>query len=58
VVDLRSSRGGIRVFEKSSGDYLGGIGTELAGNMVIVPWDSGWYYTAAGSLRVGYISKG
>ena len=36
VVDLRSSKGGIRIFEKFSGEYLSGVGTELAGNIVIV----------------------
>jgi hypothetical protein len=57
VVDVRSSRGAIRIFESTSGEYIDGIGTEQEGNLVIVPWNSGWYYTAAGSLPVGYVVR-
>ena len=53
IVDVRSNRGAIRIFQKSSGEYLDGIGIEQAGNLVIVPWSSTWYISAAGSLRVG-----
>jgi len=62
IVDVRSSRGAVRIFQKSGDDasvdeYVGGIGTELAGKMVIVPWDSSWYFSAAGSLPVGYVTR-
>lgn len=62
IVDVRSSRGAVRIFKKSgddttSGEYLDGIGTELAGKLVIVPWDSDWYFSAAGSLPVGYVMR-
>jgi len=57
VVDVRSSRGAIRIFETSSGEYVDGIGTEQTGNMVIVPWDSRWHISAAGSLPVGYVVR-
>jgi hypothetical protein len=42
IVDVRSSRGAVRIFKKSDddtsgGEYLDGIGTEQAGKLVIVP---------------------
>lgn len=57
IVDVRSNRGAIRIFQKSGGEYLDGIGTEQAGNLVIVPWSNTWYISAAGSLRVGYVAS-
>jgi len=62
IVDVRSSRGAVRIFKQSGDDassdeYLDGIGTEQAGKLVIVPWDSGWYFSAAGSLPVGYVTR-
>ncbi|KFY68445.1 hypothetical protein V496_01067 [Pseudogymnoascus sp. VKM F-4515 (FW-2607)] len=57
IVDVRTSKGVIRIFQKSDSEYLGAIGTEQAGNLVIVPWRSGWYISAAGSLPVGYVAK-
>ncbi|ELR10463.1 hypothetical protein VC83_01803 [Pseudogymnoascus destructans] len=57
IVDVRMSKGAIRIFQKSGSEYLDGIGTEQAGNLVIVPWSSAWYISAAGSLPVGYVAK-
>ena len=57
IVDVRSNRGAIRIFQKSDGEYLDGIGTDKYGNLMIVPWSSTWYISAAGSVRVGYVAS-
>ena len=50
VVDVRENNiGAIRIFETSSKKYVGGVGTEERGNLVIVSWNSAWYYSTAGS---------
>ncbi|KAK3938102.1 hypothetical protein QBC46DRAFT_169887 [Diplogelasinospora grovesii] len=56
VVDVPENKGAIRVFEDASDQYLGGVGTEHAGFMVIVPWDENWWFRVSGSLRIGYIA--
>jgi len=56
AVDLRGkSKGAIRIFEASNRRYLDGVGTELAGNLILIPWNDGWYYSVAGSLLLGFI---
>lgn len=55
VVDVVDKQGAIRIFEKGGDKRVGAVGTESAGNMVIVPWDSNWWLRASGSLKVGYI---
>jgi len=55
VVDVRENKGVIRVYEASSRTHCGNVGLEEAGNLVIIPWNSGWYYSTAGSLPVGHI---
>ncbi|OBT53130.1 hypothetical protein VE04_05756 [Pseudogymnoascus sp. 24MN13] len=57
IVDVRTNKGAIRIFQQSDSEYLGAVGTEQTGNLVIVPWRSGWYISAAGSLPVGYVAK-
>ncbi|OJD26560.1 hypothetical protein ACJ73_02050 [Blastomyces percursus] len=54
VVDVVNSQGAIRIYEKEGDSYVDGVGTEAAGHMVIVPWDSGWWLRVSGSLQVGY----
>jgi hypothetical protein len=55
VIDVRGNKGAIRIYEVSGRSFRGSVGLEEAGKMVIIPWDSGWYYSAAGSLPVGHI---
>jgi hypothetical protein len=55
VVDVRDNRGAINIHEKESNEFIDGVGIEEAGNLVIVTWDSNWYYWAVGTLRVAYI---
>jgi len=56
VVDV-GSKGAVRIYKNSDREYVDGVGTQQAGHLVFVPWDSGWYYSAAGSPRVGYITR-
>ena len=43
------------MYEKESDTYVDMIGTEEAGNMVILPWQSTWWFRVSGSLRVGHV---
>lgn len=57
VVDVVDKRGAVRVFEKDGDKRVVAVGTQDAGNMVIVPWDSKWWLRASGSVDVGYVVK-
>jgi len=57
VVDVVDNRGAIRIFEKGGDKFVDGVGTEEKGNIVIVPWNSNWWFRASGSLQVGYVVK-
>lgn len=57
AVDIRSNKAAIRIYEKQSGDYIDGVGTEEHGMVVVVPWNSTWVYLCTGSPRVGHILK-
>jgi hypothetical protein len=57
VVDVTNNKGAIRIFEKGGDNRVGAVTMEEAGNMVIVPWDSNWWFRASGALRVGYIEE-
>lgn len=57
IVDVVNNQGAIRIYQKGSNKRVDAVGIEEAGNMVIVPWDSNWWFRASGSLRVGYIKK-
>jgi hypothetical protein len=55
VVDVVNNRGAIRIFEKDDSSRVDAVGIEEAGYLVIVPWNSNWWFRASGSLDVGYI---
>jgi hypothetical protein len=57
VVDVRDNQAAIRIFETKDEDYIDGVGTEEAGKLVIVPWQSHWFYFCTGTPRVGHIVK-
>jgi hypothetical protein len=57
VVDVRDKRAAIRIFT-SNEEYLTGVGSEEAGNLVVGPWQSNWFYLCTGSPRVGHIAGG
>ena len=56
VVDVVRNRGAIRIFEKESGEYIDGVGTEEEGYRIIVPWRESWRFRASGFVEVGYIT--
>jgi hypothetical protein len=57
-VDVIQNQGAIRIFERDSGEYVDGVGTEEAGYRVIVsPWQTSWRLRASGTIDVGYIKK-
>jgi len=58
VVDVVNNRGAIRIFERKGDKYVDGVTMDDRGNMVIIPWDSNWWFRASGALRVGYIGSG
>jgi len=45
----------VRIFQNDSDERVGAVGVEEAENLVIVPWDSNWWFRVSGSLRVGYV---
>jgi len=57
VVDVRNNIGAIRIIEVQSNEYLGGVGLEDNGYLVLVPWQGAWRYFCTGSPRVGCIVK-
>ncbi|OJD26013.1 hypothetical protein ACJ73_02612 [Blastomyces percursus] len=54
VVDIVRSQGAIRIFENEGDLYVDGVGTEDAGYMVIIPWNTSWWFRVSGALQVGY----
>jgi len=57
VVNLVDNVRAIRIFETSSKKFVDMVGTENAGKLIMIPWNSAWYYSAAGSLPLGYIAE-
>ncbi|EDN08100.1 predicted protein [Histoplasma mississippiense (nom. inval.)] len=53
VVDIRNKQGASFVNESENNEYVGGVGTDEQGNVVMIPWNHGWYYYTIGSLRIG-----
>jgi hypothetical protein len=57
VVDVRKKQGAIFVHELENGEYVGGVGVDEQGNLIMIPWNHEWYYYTIGSLRIEYITK-
>lgn len=61
VVDISSAGGAIKIGEASDNNLgvtaVGMVGTEDADSLVIVPWESGWWYYTIGVITVRYIVK-
>ncbi|KAG4420649.1 hypothetical protein IFR04_006239 [Cadophora malorum] len=55
VIDVSARGGAVRIFQNDSDERVGAVGVEEAENLVIVPWDSNWWFRVSGSLRVGYV---
>lgn len=57
VVDVPHNKGAIRIYNSTENDaYIGTVGTEDAGFMVIIPWEGSWWFRVLGKLRVGFIA--
>jgi hypothetical protein len=60
-VDVSSTGGAIKIGSTSDSalgvDWVGMVGTEHAGDLVIVPWDIEWWYYSIGSIGIQYIVK-
>lgn len=39
IVNIRSKQGAIQIANKQSNEYVNGVGTEVAGNLVMIPWE-------------------
>ena len=58
VVDVRGGQGAINILNTQDNKYVDKVGSiKGAGNLVIVPWRSSWWYYAIGSVRVAHIKK-
>ncbi|KAJ5131475.1 uncharacterized protein N7515_007514 [Penicillium bovifimosum] len=61
VVDISSAGGAIKIGEASNNNLgvtaVGMVGTEDADSLVIMPWESGWWYYTIGVITVRYIVK-
>jgi len=57
VVKISVEGGRIKIFEVPSNKYVGGVGKEDAGHIVIVPWRSSWWYYCIGALEVRYLVR-
>jgi len=57
VIDLREEYGAIKIYYNKDDLFLGMIGTEERGFVVVVPWQSEWSFYCLGSLQIGYIKK-
>lgn len=55
IVNLVDGQGAIRTYEKENDAYVDIVGTEEAGNFVIIPWESTWWFRLSRSLRVGHV---
>ena len=57
VVDVRSNQGAMQIVDKQKDEYVDMVGTEEAGNLVMVPWNSDWRYYCIGTTRLAYIGQ-
>lgn len=57
LVKISAKGGRIKIFEIPSNRYVGSVGMEDAGHVVIVPWRSGWWYYSIGALEVRYLVR-
>jgi hypothetical protein len=55
VVDISKEGGRLKIFDKPTDEYIGTVAAEDSGRLVMVPWNSRWWYYSIGSLEVRYI---
>jgi len=57
VVDISKAGGRIKIYDTPSGSYVDSVAMEDSEALVMVPWDSSWWYYSIGSLKVRYIIR-
>lgn len=57
VVDMRSLRGAVLVHQRKDDAYVGGVGTEETGHIVVVPWNQDWDYYTIGTTSIAYVKR-
>lgn len=57
VVNVDMNGGAVNIYGTPGDKFVGGVGREDTGSLVIIPWDKRWWYYSIGSLQVGYIKK-
>ncbi|KAE8554687.1 hypothetical protein EYB25_003228 [Talaromyces marneffei] len=56
VVDLTTSRGAVRFYDKSTDSQIGGVYMEDS-SQTLIPWDNHWWFRVSGSPRIAYIER-
>lgn len=56
VVDA-TSKGAIRIFEKGKDERIDSVGMQEDGQMVLIPWNSNWWFRVSGTLRIGFLEE-
>lgn len=57
AVEISKNGGRIKFFDSESDVFKGDVSAEEFDNIVVVPWNSRWYFYSIGSLSVRYIEK-
>ena len=58
IVDVRGGQGAINIVKTQDNEYVDKVGPmKGADDLVIVPWQSDWWYYAIGSVRVAHVEK-
>lgn len=55
IFDVGDRQGAIEIMDKQTNEYVDGVGTEAAGNLVMIPWNKSWWYFSRVSTRLAYI---
>ncbi|KAH8695684.1 hypothetical protein BGW36DRAFT_429545 [Talaromyces proteolyticus] len=58
IVDLTTSRGALRIYDKSTDSLIGGVFMDVDSGRTMVPWSNSWCFRASGSPRLAYIEMG
>ena len=58
VVDVRSRKGAINIFETKGNNYIDKVGyIQEDRNVVIVPWTATWWFYPIGSVNVAFLER-
>lgn len=56
AVDIKQGeKGAVNIYETPRDKYVGGIGEKDKARIVMVRWNSNWWYYYIGSVRIAYI---